>query len=592
MAQVFISYSRVDAAFVELFIRRLQRAFPDLKIWHDQAPHGLIGGGNWWNDILAAIAASDVFIYILSNESVSSLYCQAEFTEARRLQKRIITVQARDKTTLTDDLDDIQFINMKDGVDSPDAFASLVAAVNLRLREAQKYQNARPLWKPPTPKPNKEAPPTRTADASDITTPALEKPTAEVEALRFAKESERRQTRITLIGIGVTILVTFFAALIGLIPWLTERSENANATQAALALTPSASPTSSITPTPEDTATPTETLDVVLIVASLDAQATIDQATLNAQATAAARLTEVAVGTQSVIDQTATATLWTLTPTPNITASIEAFRTEQAQTATQAWIDSWTATPTPDPLQAALAAARAFSGGNADWVPVTHAFADGVPMVLVPAGCFDMGSDNGGDDEQPINEQCFDAPFWIDLTEVTQADFERLGGRKANANRFDGDQRPVEQITWFEARDFCARRGARLPTEAEWEYAARGPAEWDYPWGAAWNASNAVWDRSSSQGTANVGSIPAGRSWVGAFDLSGNVWEWTSSLYLPYDSTEDREADTGTRTDVPRVLRGGSWYFSGSVFLRSAYRYRVIPGFRYIYIGFRCARSS
>ena len=109
MAQVFISYSRVDAEFVAVFIRRLQRAFPDLKIWHDQAPHGLIGGGNWWNDILTAIAASDVFVYILSNESVNSLYCQAEFTEARRLQKRIITVQARDRTELTDDLDDIHY---------------------------------------------------------------------------------------------------------------------------------------------------------------------------------------------------------------------------------------------------------------------------------------------------------------------------------------------------------------------------------------------------------------------------------------------------------------------------------------------------
>ncbi len=73
MAQVFISYSRVDLAFVEVFINSLQSAFPELKIWHDQAAHALIGGGNWWNDILNAIAASDVFIYILSNESVNSV---------------------------------------------------------------------------------------------------------------------------------------------------------------------------------------------------------------------------------------------------------------------------------------------------------------------------------------------------------------------------------------------------------------------------------------------------------------------------------------------------------------------------------------
>jgi hypothetical protein len=82
LSQVFTSYSRVDAEFVAIFIRRLQRAFPELTIWYDRAPHGLIGGGNWWVDILTAIGASDVFMCILSNESVNSLYCQAEFAEA------------------------------------------------------------------------------------------------------------------------------------------------------------------------------------------------------------------------------------------------------------------------------------------------------------------------------------------------------------------------------------------------------------------------------------------------------------------------------------------------------------------------------
>jgi formylglycine-generating enzyme required for sulfatase activity len=255
-----------------------------------------------------------------------------------------------------------------------------------------------------------------------------------------------------------------------------------------------------------------------------------------------------------------------------------------------------TATPTPDPLQAALIAARSFTGSNADWQALypdgfRYTFEDGVPMVLVPAGSFTIGANPQQDDERGSGVITFSEPFWIDLTEVTQADFERLGGEAANESYFTGDDRPVEQITWFEARDFCARRGARLPTEAEWEYAARGPAEWDYPWGAAWNASNAVWNRSSSQGTANVGSIPAGRSWVGAFDLSGNVWEWTSSLYLPYDSTEDREADTGARTDVLRVLRGGSWG-NYSVVLRSANRNRFNPDNRFYNFGFRCARSS
>ncbi|MCA9906127.1 MAG: formylglycine-generating enzyme family protein, partial [Anaerolineae bacterium] len=237
-----------------------------------------------------------------------------------------------------------------------------------------------------------------------------------------------------------------------------------------------------------------------------------------------------------------------------------------------------------------------FSGSNLDWQAFypdgfQHTFDDGVPMVLVPAGRFMMGSNDGDSDERPVHEQLIDEPFWIDLTEVTQADFERLLGTEANPSYFDGDQRPVESITWFEARDFCALRGARLPTEREWEYAARGPAGWDYPWWDSRKTSNAVWGRSSDQGTANVRSISAGRSWVGAYDLSGNVWEWVSSLYLPYDSAEDREADTGNRTDILRVLRGGS-FASSERNLRSANRGRPVPGFDVINFGFRCARSS
>lgn len=228
-----------------------------------------------------------------------------------------------------------------------------------------------------------------------------------------------------------------------------------------------------------------------------------------------------------------------------------------------------------------------------DGTPVTRIFDDGVTMVLVPPGCFMMGSSDGASNEQPVNEQCFDAPFWIDLTEVTQADFERLGGRKANRDRFHGEQRPVGQITWFEARDFCALRGARLPTEAEWEYAARGPDGLVYPWGNSWEEDNAVWSGNSYYQAAEVGSRPAGASWVGALDMSGNVSEWVSSLYLRYDSQEDREADIGTNTNAARVLRGGSWNNHDSIDFRSANRRWISPAASlYTFFGFRCARSS
>jgi formylglycine-generating enzyme required for sulfatase activity len=260
---------------------------------------------------------------------------------------------------------------------------------------------------------------------------------------------------------------------------------------------------------------------------------------------------------------------------------------------------SWTPTPTPTATPDVVLAARAFSGGNADWQAqypggLQSVFDDGVAMVLVPPGCFMMGSNEGYSDEQPQHQQCFSAPFWIDRTEVTQAGFARLGGVQARQSSFSGADRPVQRITWFEARDFCALRGARLPTEAEWEYAARGPDSLAYPWGNAWNEDNAVWDGNSGGQTAPVGSRPAGRSWVGADDMSGNVWEWTSSLYEPYPYApgDGREADIGTSTDVLRVVRGGSWLNGGTVNLRAANRDWNDPEFGYVDLGFRCARSS
>jgi formylglycine-generating enzyme required for sulfatase activity len=270
--------------------------------------------------------------------------------------------------------------------------------------------------------------------------------------------------------------------------------------------------------------------------------------------------------------ETATATLWTPTPTA-------------------------TSTPTEDVLatiNAALTATEVYNRAstgvtrNEDWTPIIETF-EGVEMVLVPAGCFMMGS-NDYDDEQPIHEQCFETPFWIDRYEVTQAQFRQFGGVKANENRFDGDQRPVEQITWFEARDYCALRSVRLPTEAEWEYATLGPSNWVYPWGDDFVAENSVFSENSNSQTVNVGSRPGGASWVGALDMSGNVWEWVSSIYrsYPYDAQGGRENIQDANS--ARVMRGGSWG-DLPINLRVPIRNWVTPDFRSGFNGFRCARS-
>lgn len=201
-----------------------------------------------------------------------------------------------------------------------------------------------------------------------------------------------------------------------------------------------------------------------------------------------------------------------------------------------------------------------------------------------------MGSDNGVSDEKPVHQVCFDQPFWIDRTEVTQAQFRRFEGKTARASYFTGDNRPRENITWFEARDFCAQRGGRLSTEAEWEYAARGPEGLTYPWGNAFVGNNVVYASNSNNQTANVGSRPDGVSWVGALDMSGNVWEWVSSLYKPYPYEADDGRESTSDTNSTHVLRGGGWNGGGGV-LRAANRDRSTPDIRYNGWGFRCARS-
>jgi formylglycine-generating enzyme required for sulfatase activity len=114
-----------------------------------------------------------------------------------------------------------------------------------------------------------------------------------------------------------------------------------------------------------------------------------------------------------------------------------------------------------------------------------------------------------------------------------------------------------------------------------------------YPWGNEFVADNLVYGGNSNNQTATVGSRPKGKSWIGALDISGNVWEWTSSLYMnyPYDENDGREADADNRTDVLRVLRGGSDDIAVSN-VRAANRSRYYPKLEDGFLGFRCARSS
>jgi len=267
-----------------------------------------------------------------------------------------------------------------------------------------------------------------------------------------------------------------------------------------------------------------------------------------------------------------------------------------------------TATSTPDPLEGVnptyaafmeqhgltvgedeIAAYKLAEFGmtrNADWAPYIADFS-GVKMALVPRGCFTMGSAEGPANEQPAHAVCFERPFWIDVTEVTNAQYGSVGCAEYSS----APDQPRNCVSWVDARAHCEGRGARLPTEAEWEYAARGPDGLTYPWGNEFVSENVVWNISKPGEEAPVGSKPQGISWVGALDLSGNVWEWVADWYQdPYQP--DAQADpVGPNSGEYRVLRGGSWVYADPLFLRAALRGWFNPLEEAYNHGFRGARD-
>jgi formylglycine-generating enzyme required for sulfatase activity/serine/threonine protein kinase len=247
-------------------------------------------------------------------------------------------------------------------------------------------------------------------------------------------------------------------------------------------------------------------------------------------------------------------------------------------------------------------------------VEETVPLAGGVEMtfVLVPPGKFRMGSPEGEeapDKDETLHEVTLTEPFDLARTEMTQAQYEALTGE--NPSQFKGADRPVEQVTWAQARDCAARLSKqrhdgyryRLPTEAEWEYACRGGRpcyqpfgvgdgralssraanfNGNFPYGAAEKGEN-------RQFTCRVGSY--GANALGLYDMHGNVWEWCADGYAPYPSEAVTDPRGPTEKASDRVARGGSWLDSAWS-CRAARRFGVGPGQCSSNLGFRLARSA
>ena len=261
---------------------------------------------------------------------------------------------------------------------------------------------------------------------------------------------------------------------------------------------------------------------------------------------------------------------------------------------------------------------------------------DQMEMVFIKSGDFIMGTEdieaqrlysgNGvAYPEVPQHTVYLDG-FWMDKFEVTTSQYAKCVAAGAckpageiNNPVFAGMEYytsneyanyPIINVNWFQARAYCTWVGRRLPTEAEWEKAARGTDGRKYPWGnekvnselanfCDEDCTAAYANQSFNDGypeTAPVGSFPEGKSPYGIMDMAGNVWEWTSTIPkpYPYSATDGREADQDVIDDSKwpqRVLRGGTWS-NGIWWVRSSVRYRIVGPYINNNIGFRCAESE
>ncbi|MBI5234499.1 MAG: formylglycine-generating enzyme family protein [Deltaproteobacteria bacterium] len=222
-------------------------------------------------------------------------------------------------------------------------------------------------------------------------------------------------------------------------------------------------------------------------------------------------------------------------------------------------------------------------------------------MAAVPAGEFTMGADDWWPKSQPAHKINLKA-FYIDRYEVTNKRYKTFvsaTGAPAPSHWPDGvipkdrEDHPVVFVSWFDASAFCKWEGKRLPTEAEWEKAARGADKRIFPWGDKFSKDKANTPQYGRNDTMPVGSFEQGKSPYKAYDMAGNAWEWVEDWFQPYPDNTHPDENYGEKY---KVLRGGSWYdctyYKCGISAPSFNRIFFHPSSRNSYFGFRCARDG
>ncbi|MEO7426558.1 MAG: SUMF1/EgtB/PvdO family nonheme iron enzyme [Fibrobacteria bacterium] len=206
---------------------------------------------------------------------------------------------------------------------------------------------------------------------------------------------------------------------------------------------------------------------------------------------------------------------------------------------------------------------------------IPKSFASAYPVVYLPRGSF----------RREDGRQIQVGPFFLGRYEVTQIEYAKIVG--GNPSYRLQDSLPVDKVTWEEADKFCRETGGRLPTEAEWEYAARAGSNSSFYWGTE-NPGDYAWYRDNSDNRTQKVGLKKGNAW-GLHDMAGNVFEWVQDWYGEYNAA-DLDHPKGPATGTAKVIRGASWYSESSSLSLSA-RYNNRPGFSNFKVGFRCAKD-
>jgi formylglycine-generating enzyme len=236
--------------------------------------------------------------------------------------------------------------------------------------------------------------------------------------------------------------------------------------------------------------------------------------------------------------------------------------------------------------------------------PEDQVKADNAPegMVLIKGGCFIMGNDYTQEDEKPEHEVCVD-DFYMDIYEMTQSRWEKIMG--FNPSKFVGANFPVEQVNFLDVQKYIknSKGLCRLPTEAEWEYAARGGTSTRYFWGNMVHEDYTWYEDNSADTTHFVGGKAPNQ--YGLYDMMGNVWEWVNDWYEPYYKVRSKNNPQGPESGESKVVRGGSfdssagalritnrvWLHPKNKVFPKVTTYGQIINEVFNFIGFRCAHS-